>query len=246
MSENVCKVALDSEKVKHLSRMLKSIQNFSITQIILHFKDNKTLNISCKDESGSIYTFVDFNEEFLKSSILDDEVLFAIYDVSEFCSLLNIFPDGLGLEIKGTEATIKKSPNTLRYYGINPSLVKRPSLNGEIEGDISFKFNCDEMKPFIKAMNTMIQGFVIVNANNESNEIKFSITDKDIKTVAFETIMKLENIENNMKCVIEKKDLMAILNSGFSEFEVQITDQFAVFDASNEFYTQRTLVTFKL
>lgn len=236
-------IAFDDNKAKAFMALLRDIQRLGISGISFEVSTEKEIHINCQNESCDVLDFVVIKEKMLEKSQITEDVMFSVYDISEFVSLISIFSDGFGLSLNEEHVLIKKAPNSLRYYGCPHNVVRRPELKGEPEWLCEFVFNCAEMSAFIKALPIMPEGFVIITGDVGDTELKLSITDKDIKNTSFDTLIEVDELTSPIRLVFQKDYLTPVLKSHFEEFKVSIHKMMIKFAGSNDYFDQSFYVS---
>ena len=243
------KVVFDDEKAKAFFTALRDIQRVGIKSLLFNISKEKEIKINSINESRTVMSFITLNSELLAKSVIDDDFKFGIYDVNELVALTSIFSDGYGLSIQVGDnesvATIKKAPNTLKYYGSNVALIKEAKIERTPEWLYTFKFD-DNVSRFVKALSIVGSGFVIITGDPEEQKLKLSITDKDIKTNAFETIIDAPDLDENIRVVLDKEHIIPIVKSSISEFELSISKPMVRFVGKTDMYEETHYVSSNL
>jgi len=243
MSDYPLRVAFDEDKARAFMALLRDIQRIGISGISFEVSTDKKINIKCQNESRDVLNFVLIKEKLLEKSQITEDFMFSLFDINEFVSLISVFSDGFGLSVCPEHALIKKAPNTLRYYGCNSYLIKKPDIEREFEWITQFNFNCAEMKSFIKALPITSQKYVIITGEVGSTELKLSITDKDIKETAFDTTIAVDTLDKKVRLVFNKDLLIPVLKSHFEEFEIRIHKMMMRLAGSNDYFDQTFYVS---
>lgn len=238
MADYPLKVAFDENKARAFMALLRDIQRIGINSVSFEISTEKKIKLRCQNESCDVVSFVNIKEKLLDKSQITEDFMYSVSDLNELVSLISVFSDGFGFSVCQEHAIIKKAPNTLKYWGCNPKLIKRPEFKTEPEWITEFNFNCAEMKSFIKALPIMPQGFVIITGDTGSSELKMSITDKDIMATSFDTIVNVDELSSPVRLVFNKDLITPVLKSHFEEFTVSIHKMMMKFSGSNDYFDE--------
>ena len=236
MSSTNLKVAFDAEKCESFLNALSDIQRSGIESVILNVTEDKEITINAINDARSVMFFQTLNSTLLENSHVEDNFKFGIFNISEFTSLLRLFKEGCGLTMTPELITIKKAPNSFKYFGCNLTILKE--ANTDKLPDFAFDFELNEKtQQFTKALSIAKQGFVIIAGDANENKVRLTITDKDLKTNSFETVLDCE-VNSPLKAVINKELLSPVLRGNMSSFTVSVSKPMIRLHGKTEHYEE--------
>jgi hypothetical protein len=228
-------IQLDSSAAQSLIAVFSDMRSIGIKSIILELTDEPKIRTT--NESATIRQFVNFKSGLIDPDLYEESVEFGIYDVTEFAALLSLFKDGATFSLSNTKAQIRSGRNKVVYHGCTIDLVKRPKLRKEPDSICEIDLD-DELTPFVKAMGVVHQGYVIINGNAEDSCVTMTITDKDIKTTAFETVINDVDMTQNFRVVHNKENLLAVMKSSLDSTKLTIWDKMIKLSGGNDFFDE--------
>lgn len=239
MDSYILKAVFNENQASGLFSALKDLQRVQCDRFAISISMDKKIKISTQTESKSIAVILTFEDNFLLDADIKQDIKFAVMNVSEIVSILNIFSGGFTMHMDATKLTLNTEESELLYYNGNLKLVRNgpQSLENELPYLQKLDFEADKYKSFVKALPVLDHGYVIIKGTSGKNEVLISITDKDIKANTFTQKIKCDTLKDNFKVVVDKQSLLSILSShNFTKMNMGICKDMIHIEGSNPAY----------
>ena len=218
---------------------LKDLQRVQCDRFAISFTTDKKVKISTQTESKTIAVMVNFEDNFLTDADITQDFKFAIMNVSEIVSILNIFSSGFTMLMDNIKMELTTPESELLFYNGNLKLVRNgpQALESALPYLQRLEFEADKYKSFVKALPVLDHGYVIFKGTSGKDEVHISITDKDIKANTFTQKVKCETLKDTFKVVVDKQAILSILSShNFTKMNIGICKDMIHIDCSNFAY----------
>jgi hypothetical protein len=239
MDSFILKAKFSEEQAGALFAALKDLQRVQCDRFAINFTTDKQIKISTQTESKAIAVIMAFDSNFFTEAEIKQDLNFAIMNVSEMVSILNVFSGGFEMVADNTTLKLSTEETELVYYAGNLKLVRTgpKALEKELPYLQKVEFNSDKYKSFVKALPVLDHGYVIFKGVNGQSELQISITDKDIRSNSFTQKVKCEALKDTFKVVVNKQSLIAILGSNnFASLNLGICKDMIHIDGINSAY----------
>lgn len=239
MGDYNLKAIINEGQAGALFSALKDLQRVQCDRFAISFSTDKKVKISTQTESKSIAVILNFEDAFLTDADITQDFKFAIMNVNEMVSILNIFSNGFKMVIDDTKLIMTTEETELLFYNGNLKLVRNgpQALEAELPYLQKLEFDADKYKSFVKALPVLDHGYVIFKGTGGKEEVHISITDKDIKANTFTQKVKCEALKDNFKVVVDKQSLLSILSShNFTKMNLGICKDMIHVECSNIAY----------
>jgi len=235
----IVKAVFNEEQAGALFAALKDLQRVQCDRFAIQFGVDKRIKISTQTESKAIAVILTFEENFFTDMDVLLDHKFAIMNVNEIVSVLNIFSGGFTMKLAVDKMILSTDESELLYYNGNSKLI-RPGPQS-LEGDLPYlqkiEFDMVKYKSFVKALPVLDHGYTIFKGTSGADEIHISITDKDIKANTFTQKVKCETLKDTFKVVVNKQSLLSILSShNFTRLNIGICKDMIHIEGSNTAY----------
>lgn len=239
MDDYILKAKFSEDHSKALFSALKDLQRVQCDRFAINFTTDKKIKISTQTESKAIATMLAFGSDFIPEMDIKKDLDFAVMNVNEMVSILNVFSSGFEMNIDSTTMKLSTEETELVYYAGNLKLVRTgpKALEKELPYLQKVEFNSDKYKSFVKALPVLDHGYVIFKGVNGQSELQISITDKDIRSNSFTQKVKCDQLKDTFKVVVNKQSLIAILGSNnFDSLNLGICKDMIHIDGVNSAY----------
>lgn len=239
------------DEITSFLKPLQDLSYYGINKIVLNFSETeKNIYINAKTENDTDRVYITFNSNMFNNFSFSKNVLFGIYNLSEFISILKHFDDQTIVEIIDNKLIFSNLAGlTLEYHSSNikniPHLEKKFSNFKSLEENsiAIFHWNSDNKKN-LNVFNCLSHEEILLSGQKEKMEIQFIILNKNVKvcdTIKFP--IKAEKINNNFHILFEKEKIYNILSSKRDNLISYINEKFICFHLKNDSYEYTHFLT---